>query len=90
MLNNLQDSITQTNNAAWNYFRLGNNLVERNQLQEAETAYRKAIGLNPKEGDFFLQLAAILHKQGDLRKSKAFYHKAIQLKPEIAMMANVY
>ena len=87
---NSQNSTDQIQNAAWNYFRLGNSLVKHNRLKDAENAYRKAIGLNPKESYFFLQLAAILHKQGCPRRSHAFYQKAIQLNPEIAIMAKVY
>jgi tetratricopeptide (TPR) repeat protein len=53
------------------YYLLGNSYFTMGMFDRSETAFRKAIELNPKEPDYYENLATLLRKQGPARLDEA-------------------
>lgn len=53
------------------YYILGNSYFSMGKFDESEAAFRKAIALNPKEPDYYENLATLLRKQGPSRLDDA-------------------
>ena len=60
-------------------------LKELGNFTEAELFIRKAIELNPKFADTYVNLAGILRDLGKLEEAELFSRKAIELNPKFAM-----
>jgi GT2 family glycosyltransferase len=58
-------------------------LREPGKLAQAETAYRRALSLNPAVADTFLQLGHILKLQGKTEEAQAAYLRAFALDPTV-------
>ncbi len=52
-------------------------------LQQVETLLTKAVVIDPKCGDAYLQLGILSASQHDLEKAIRFYHKAIEVDPQL-------
>jgi tetratricopeptide (TPR) repeat protein len=53
------------------YYILGNSYFTMGNFEQSEASYRKAIELNPKEPDYYENLATLLRKQGSGRLDEA-------------------
>ena len=53
------------------YYILGNSYFTMGDFEQSEASYRKAIELNPKEPDYYENLASLLRKQGPGRLDEA-------------------
>jgi tetratricopeptide (TPR) repeat protein len=53
------------------YYILGNSYFTMGDFEQSEASYRKAIELNPKEPDYYENLASLLRKQGPARLDEA-------------------
>ncbi|MGH9594337.1 MAG: tetratricopeptide repeat protein, partial [Bryobacteraceae bacterium] len=53
------------------YYILGNSYFTMGKFDRSEAAYRKAIELNPKEPDYYENLATLLRKEGPGRLDEA-------------------
>lgn len=62
------------------YFR-ANDLVTKGNLEEAITAYQKAVEADPTYADAMADYATILALRGDNQKASELYQKAIALRP---------
>lgn len=56
---------------------LGNVLLSLHRLQEAESAYRRALTIRPQERDFIFNLANVLRELGQLAEAESFYRQAL-------------
>ncbi|MDM0105722.1 tetratricopeptide repeat protein [Variovorax sp. J22R24] len=74
---------TQTSADAW--FAQGEELETRD-LQAAEAAYRKALGVAPDYSDAYLNLGAILCESGRQAEAAALYDVALSHRPDVALL----
>ncbi len=63
---------------------LGNVLAERGRRPEAETAWRKAMEINPGMAEAELALALALRARGDAAGAAAMLERAVKRRPELA------
>ncbi len=63
----------------WAYLKKGNQLADRKQWQQAETYYRRAIGVDKTQPDAYIELAALHLQQKDYLASDRFYQHALKL-----------
>ncbi len=85
-----QELIKTQSNEPWLHYNLGLSLYKYNQLDEAESCYRRAIQLNPKFWQALIELGRVLDKKGD--KDQAFQYgiNAIQLNPQLRIQHYQY
>jgi len=71
------------------YYMLGHSYVATGQLGEAEKAYRKAIGINPKVPAYYEEFATLLRREGPdhLDDAIAALKRAIQFDPSNPRLA---
>ena len=62
----------------------GQRLQKAGDLQSAETAYQKAILLNPGYAEAYNDLGVILESRGDTKGAESFYQRALQINPSLA------
>ena len=60
---------------------LGHAYRKIDDLENARRCYRKAIGLEPREGSIYTSLGLIFHLKGDYMQAIELYHQALGLKP---------
>jgi tRNA (mo5U34)-methyltransferase len=60
------------------WVQLGHALKEHGALLDAETAYRRALSLAPRDADGRLQLGHLKSLQGDVVAARAFYREALR------------
>jgi tetratricopeptide (TPR) repeat protein/SAM-dependent methyltransferase len=65
-------------------FNKGMELQKSGKLEEAVTAFRKALALNPNHPVVFNNLAAVLASRGELEEALALYRKALAVDPALA------
>jgi len=65
------------------YNNLGNILINNDDLvEDALEQYRKAVELAPKNPNFVMNVASVLHKKGDITEAEENYRKATRLAPQ--------
>ena len=73
-----------TNNPAEIYLKLGNLYSQKKQWKSAIASYNKAIRINPKYAEAYLNLAKALGKIGNKQKSADKMYVALHLQPSIS------
>ncbi len=63
---------------------LGNALLARNRIDEAISAYREAVAIQPDFADGYCALGMGLARKGALEDSVAAYHESLRLNPNFA------
>jgi tetratricopeptide (TPR) repeat protein len=56
--------------------------LEESEPEEAQSAYREALRLDPSLADAWVNLGRLLHEAGDARSAAQHYRKAIELRPD--------
>lgn len=80
----LYAEVTEQNpNLYWYYQRLGESLVQINDLDAALIIFRRALGINPNAAWSYYELGKILERQGKLPIAVGFYKRAMEIKPEL-------
>jgi O-antigen biosynthesis protein len=59
-------------------------LRDQDKLAEAELAYRRALALDPRVADTYLQLGHVLKLQGKIEEARAAYLRAFALDPSMS------
>src|SRR5436190_23352452 len=67
---------------------LGIALKEQGKLDEAVTAYRQAISINPDYVEVHLNLGNALQERGKLDDALASYDRALAMKPDFAIASS--
>ncbi len=80
----------QPGNALANYY-YGVTLWKRDRgskdaagLQQAETLFEKAVSIDPKLGEAYLQLGILHSERGDFERAIRDYKKAIEISPQLS------
>jgi tetratricopeptide (TPR) repeat protein len=80
----------QPGNSLANYFyamaiskRQQQPMLDQNALQQVETLLGKAVAIDPKCGDAYLQLGILSSSQHNLEKAIGFYTRAIEVDPQL-------
>jgi pilus assembly protein FimV len=68
------------------YNRLGQVLLERNKLDEAERLYRHALDQDPPDGDFLAPLCDALLDSGRTATAREFLQAAVQRSPDAPVL----
>lgn len=63
---------------------LGNALVDLDRDEEAATAFREAIRVDPKKPNAFTGLGVLARRQGRYQEARGFYERALTLDPSYA------
>jgi tetratricopeptide (TPR) repeat protein len=71
---------------ARDYYNQAVQAERRGNLEEAEQALRKAIGLDPQDYLNVVKLASILNQQGKPNEAISYYQKALTLNPQDVMI----
>lgn len=74
------------NSGAEDYFRQGVELAQKEDLNAAETAFRKAIELNPNFAEAYANLGSVLANQNKLAEAIPNFEKAVSLKPDVPVL----
>ncbi|MDY6938608.1 MAG: tetratricopeptide repeat protein [Cyanobacteriota bacterium] len=64
---------------------MGNILLARGQVEEAQKYYVRAIELKPNYGEAYANLGSLAARQKDWKSSIAYYQKAIALQPDLTV-----
>ena len=70
------------------YLTKGNQFFKKDQIDEAEQAYRKAVEVNPHSEDAHFNLGIALVRQNKLDEAIAEYREALRLMPDYAEVHN--
>lgn len=73
------------NSSANDLFQQGVNLYQRGNLAEAETAFRKALQIDPNFAEAQANLGSILANQNKISEAIPYFEAAIRLKPDLAV-----
>src|SRR2546426_7159270 len=90
------EQFTKATRRAWwvssYWLNLGVALLGKGELDEAESALKRAIALNPKSQSAYFHLAQLNKERGDDAAVRSAYHKAIELGPctHLAQRAREY
>ena len=68
------------------YTILGNTLNELNRFEEAIAAHRKAIDINPRFHEAWVNLGVVYRLRGDYEQAEACYLKALAIAPNYAQL----
>jgi len=74
-------------NTADYWFTRGLRMDRADTLAEAETAYRKALELEPEHVNAQINLGRLLHTAGGYAQAEALYRRALDLQPDHAVAA---
>ena len=66
------------------HYNLGNTLLARGRLNDAEASYRRALQIRPDDADEHYNLGNALLAMGRLDEAEACYRQALQIKPRYA------
>ena len=80
-----QAIIKKSQQPAWVYGGLGKALSQNEQIEEAIVSYQKAIELKPDNPNFYVNLAQLYLKKGNLNGLIESYQQAIKLKPNLPL-----
>jgi tetratricopeptide (TPR) repeat protein len=73
--------------SAQEYFQLGNSYVKQGQYQEAETAYKQAIALEPSNPDYYANLGVAYYSMQRLAEAVDAYRDALRYAPADAQIS---
>jgi len=71
------------------FVRAGGELLRQGDAEGAERAYRKALGLNPRNAEVHNNLAVLLRERGMLKDAEAHAAKAVECQPTDAGFHNL-
>lgn len=75
-----------TPRSAQEYFQAGNAYVKQSQYQEAETAYKQAIALEPSNPDYYANLGVAYYSMQRLDEAVSTYRDALRYAPKDAQI----
>lgn len=81
---NTGSNLIADENSPEELFQMGNSYYQSGALEQAVTAYKKAIELNPKYDAAYANLGAVYYAQQNLDQAEEAYLKAIELSPNDA------